>query len=162
MESQLVFTFKDLLLLILWGSLVTLFVYLILILRRVLKIVKSVNLIVDDNKTSIDSTIAIVPELAKHAEVISSEVAHDIQSFRTTIDNISETTESVTGTIKENKGFADGLASFMHSVSIGKVLYDKYFSKKVKDIKEAANDVNETILKAKEKDTDNETVSETE
>jgi len=145
MGSQLVFTLKDLLLFILWGSLVTLFIYLILILRRVLKIIKSVNLIVDDNKTNIDSTMNVVPELAKHAEVITNEVAHDIQAFRSTIDNIAETTESVTGTIKENKGFADGLASFMHSISIGKVLYDKYFSKKVKNVKDAANEVNETI-----------------
>ncbi len=145
MDSQLIITVKDLLLFILWGSIVTLFAYLILILRRVLKIVKSVNQVVDGNRENIDATLDIVPELTKHVEAITGEVAHDIQSFRTTVDNIAGTTESVTGKIKENQGFVDGLGSFMHTFAIGKAFYDKYFASKVDDIKETLNEVDEIV-----------------
>lgn len=145
MDSQLVITVKDFLLFVLWGSLVTLFVYLILILRRVLKIIKSVNQVVDTNRDNIDSTLNVVPELTKHIETITGEVAHDIQSFRTTVDNIAGTTESVTGKIKENQGFVDGLGAFMHTFAIGKAFYDKYFSSKVDDIKETMNEVDEIL-----------------
>jgi len=145
MNSQLVIEVKDLLLFVLWGSLVTLFVYLILILRRVLKIVKSVNQVVESNQQNIDATMNVVPDLAKHIEVITGEVAHDVQSFRTTIDNIAGTTESITETVKENQGFMDGLASFMHTMSIGKALYDKYFSSKIKDVKDTVSEANSTF-----------------
>lgn len=145
MDSQLIITVKDLLLFILWGSIVTLFVYLILILRRVLKIMKSVNQVVDGNREHIDATLGIVPDLTKHVEAITGEVAHDIQSFRTTVDNIAGTTESVTGKIKENQGFVDGLGSFMHTFAIGKAFYDKYFASKVDDIKETLNEVDEIV-----------------
>ncbi len=145
MDNQLVITVKDLLLFILWGALLTLFIYLILILRRALKIVKSVNQVVDENRANIDATLNIVPDLSKHIEVITGEVAHDVQSFRTTIDNIAGTTESVTGTIKENQSFVSGLSSFLHTMSIGKALYDKYFGGKIRDIKETVSEVNESF-----------------
>lgn len=145
MENQLVITVKDLLLFVLWGSVVTLFVYLIMILRRVLKIMKSVNLVVDGNRQNIDATLNIVPELTKHIETITGEVAHDVQAFRPTVDNVAETTESITETIKSNKGFVDGLSSFMHTFSVGKALYDKFFSSKVQDIKDIMDEVDDVI-----------------
>lgn len=145
MENQLVITVKDLLLFILWGSIVTLFVYLIMILRRVLKIIKSVNLVVDGNRENIDATLKIVPELTKHIETITGEVAHDVQAFRPTVDNVAETTESITETIKSNKGFVDGLSSFMHTFSVGKALYDKFFSSKMQDIKDVMDEVDDVI-----------------
>ena len=145
MENQLVITVKDLLLFILWGSIVTLFVYLILILRRVLKIIKSVNSVVDGNRQNIDATLNIVPELTKHIETITGEVAHDVQAFRPTVDNVAETTESVTETIKNNKGFVDGLSSFMHTFSVGKALYDKFFSGKMQDVKDVMDEVDDVI-----------------
>lgn len=150
MDNQLVITVKDLLLFILWGALVTFFIYLILILRRALKIVKSVHLIVDENRANIDATLDVVPDLSKHIEVITGEAAHDVQSFRATIDNIASTTESVTGTIKENQGFVSGLSSFLHTMSIGKALYDKYFGGKMKDFKETVSEVKETVSEMKE------------
>lgn len=148
MDSQLVISVKDLLLFILWGGIVTIFVYLIMILRHALKVVKSVNGVITDNRQSIDDTLTIVPDLAKHVETITGEVAHDVKAFRPTVDNIAETSHSITDTLKENQGFVDGLSSFMHTVSIGKVLYDRYFSGKMHDIKDAANEVNEAFRDA--------------
>jgi len=140
MDSQLVITLKDFLLFILWGGIVTLFVYLILILRRVLKVMKAFNEVVASNRENIDATLNIVPDLTKHVEAITGEVAHDVQAFRSTIDNIAGTTESITGTIKENQGFMSGLSSFMHTVAIGKAFYDKYFASRIKDIKDTVSE----------------------
>lgn len=143
MDSQLVITLKDFLLFILWGGIVTLFIYLILILRRVLKVMKAFNEVVDGNRENIDATMNIVPDLTKHVEMITGEVAHDVQAFRSTIDNIAGTTESITDTIKENQGFMNGLSSLMHTVAIGKTFYDKYFASKIKDIKDTVNEAND-------------------
>lgn len=151
MDSTLVFSLKDVLMFILWGALVTLLVYLILIFRNALLTVKSVRKLVEDQSKNIDATMVLVPELTKNITAITEEAAHDLQAFRSTVDNIAETTDAVTSTINENKGFVDGLSSFMHTVSIGKVLYDKYFSKGVKDVKNAANDVYDTLHEEKEK-----------
>ncbi len=145
MDSQLVITFKDFLLFILWGGIVTLFVYLILILRRVLKVMKAFNEVVDGNRENIDATLNIVPDLTKHVEAITGEVAHDVQAFRTTIDNIAGTTESITDTIKENQGFMNGLSSLMHTVAMGKAFYDKYFASKINDIKDTVSEANATF-----------------
>ena len=142
MDSQLVITLKDFLLFILWGGIVTLFVYLILILRRVLKVMKAFNEVVDSNRENIDATLNIVPDLTKHVEAITGEVAHDVQAFRTTIDNIAGTTESITDTVKENQGFMNGLSSLMHTVAIGKAFYDKYFASKIKDVKDTVSEAN--------------------
>jgi len=142
MDSQLVITLKDFLLFILWGGIVTLFVYLILILRRVLKVMKAFNEVVDSNRENIDATLNIVPDLTKHVEAITGEVAHDVQAFRTTIDNIAGTTESITDTVKENQGFMNGISSLMHTVAIGKAFYDKYFASKIKDVKDTVSEAN--------------------
>ncbi len=147
MNSELIFSVKDLLLFILWALLVGIFGYLILILHRAFKMVKQVSKIVEDNKESIDKTLAIVPDLTQNIESISGEVSHDISAFRETIDNVSETTESVTETINENKSFIDGLSSFMHTISIGKALYDKYFGDKIVDIKDVVSEVEKEMSK---------------
>ena len=151
MDSQLIITLKDFLLFILWAGLVTVFVYLFLILRRALKLMKEINLIVEDNRKSIDATLDTVPDLTRNIEVISGEISHDIAAFRGSVDNVAETADSVTETLKKNKGALDGLASFMHTIAIGKVLYDKYFGGKVDDLKEAADAVSEVIEEANKK-----------
>jgi len=103
---------------------------------------KAFNEVVDSNRENIDATLNIVPDLTKHVEAITGEVAHDVQAFRTTIDNIAGTTESITDTVKENQGFMNGLSSLMHTVAIGKAFYDKYFASKIKDVKDTVSEAN--------------------
>lgn len=148
MDSQLVITLKDFLLFILWAGLAVIFIYLILILSRALRVMKQINLIVEDNRKSIDETLEVVPDLTKNIEAISGEISHDIAAFRDSVDNVAETAGSVTDTLKKNKGAIEALSSFLHTVSVGKVLYDKYFKEKVDDIKDAADAVQETMDEA--------------
>lgn len=140
MNSEIVLSVKDLLLFVLWGLLVIIFTYLILILYRAFKIVKTVNKVVDENKPNINQTLNVIPDLAKNVELITGEFAHDVAAFRGTVDNIAETSESVTETIKDNQGFMEGLASFMHTIAIGKALYDKFFGEKMEIVKEAVKE----------------------
>jgi methyl-accepting chemotaxis protein len=109
---------------------------------------KQINLIVEDNRKSIDDTLEVVPDLTKNIEAISGEISHDIAAFRDSVDNVAETAGSVTDTLKKNKGAIEALSSFLHTVSVGKVLYDKYFKEKVDDVKDAADAVQETMDEA--------------
>ncbi len=149
MPTQIIFTFQDLLLFLLWGLVVAIFVLLIMILLRSYKIVKALNKTIEDNRTHIDKTLAIVPKLSENLEKISTEVEHDLNAFTPTVDNIAETSENVTSKLNENAGLVSGIGSIVHTVSIGKALYDKYFSKKYQttmtEVKDAIYDVGETI-----------------
>lgn len=145
MDSQMIFTLKDFLVFVLWGCLVLLLIYVILILRRALMIVKQVNKIVETNQKSIDATLDIVPGLAKNVESITEEVAHDVSAFRSTVDNIAETTHSVTSSINENKGMVEALSSTMHTVALGKAFYDKYFKSKVNDFQDVVDEVDDVM-----------------
>lgn len=154
MPTTITFTFQDLLLFILWGLICAVFVLLIMILIRAYKTVKTLQKTVSDNRTHIDKTIEVVPRLTGSVEKIADEVAHDIAAFRPTVDNISETSSNVTGKLNENSGLVSGIGSFVHTISIGKALYDKYFlqSKAGKaakatltDVKDAIYDVGNTV-----------------
>ncbi|GAU76882.1 hypothetical protein [Fusibacter sp. 3D3] len=147
MNSEIVISLKDILLFVLWGLLVVIFTYLILILTKAFKIIKNVNHVVEDNRPKIDATLEVIPDLTRNIEVISGEFAHDVSAFRGTVDNVAESTESITETLKENQSFMDGIASFMHTVAIGKALYDKFFGDKLDDIKD--------VIKETEKELDN-------
>ncbi len=158
MPTQIIFTFQDLLLFLLWGLVVAVFILLVMILIRSYKIVKCIHRTVEDNRPHIDKTIQVVPNLSANLEKISKEIEHDIAAFTPTVDNISETSKNVTGKLNENSGLVSGIGSVVHTASIGKALYDKYFGKKYEasmaEVKDAIYDVGETIRdleKGKEK-----------
>lgn len=129
MNNIIAFTLKDLLLSGVYIVLILALVYLVKILMSVQKSLKDVNALVKDNKTQIDAILKEAPEIAKNANTISEEVAHDITKFRQTIDNIADTSEEVTGVIKDNKSVVGGLTSIFHTASMGKDAYDKFFKK---------------------------------
>lgn len=149
MNGMLVFSVKDVLLFVLWALLCGVLVYVIRILAKAFQIVKGIQTIVSDNKPHIDATMGIIPGLTQSIANISSEAAHDLEAFRPTVDNIAETSANVTGKLNENSGLVSGIGSFIHTISIGKALYDKYFGNKVQttmeDIKETLQEVNDTI-----------------
>ena len=145
MNSEIVISLKDILLFVLWGLLVVIFTYLILILAKGHKIIKAINNVVEDNRVKIDATLDVVPDLTKNIEVITGEFAHDVSACRGTVDKVAETTESVTETLKDNQSFMDGVASFMHTVAIGKAIYDKFFGEKLEKVKEVVKETEEEL-----------------
>jgi len=90
---------------------------------------KHVNSVIEDNRIEIDAILKEAPGISQNVNTISEEVAHDITQFRGTVDNIAETTESVTEVVKDNQSVVDGLTSIFHTASIAKGAYDKFFSK---------------------------------
>lgn len=151
MNFQIVFTMQDLLLFVLWALIVVVLIYFLRVLSKSLKILGNINSIIKDNKTYIDETIKVVPEITKDAHNISSEIAHDLGSFRDTVDNIAHTSSKATEKLKEDSNIVSGVGSIIHTVSIGKALYDKYFGNKVQpifdNIKDTIKEVDKSIQK---------------
>lgn len=129
MDSQIVFSFKDLMLFVLWGFLVGVFAYIIMILRRVYKLMKMVNNLAEEHKPEFDEIIRVVPSLTGNIDAITSEVAHDIGAFRGTVENIAETTEAVTDVINEQKTAVSSISSVIATLSMIAAFINKFFGR---------------------------------
>lgn len=129
MDTIITFTLKDLLLCGVYLALILMIIYIIKILIKAHSSMKNINAIVEENRKEIDLILKEAPGISKNVNDISEELAHDIAQFRGTVDNIAETTESVTGVVKENQSVVDGLTSVFHTASIAKGAYDKFFNK---------------------------------
>ena len=128
MDTIITFTLKDLLLCGVYLALIAMIIYIIKILMKAHSSMKHINAIVEDNRKEIDAILKEAPGISKNVNTISEEAAHDIARFRGTIDNIADTTESVTGVVKDNSSVVDGLTSVFHTASIAKGAYDKFFT----------------------------------
>ncbi len=100
--------------------------YLVLILRRVYITVKDVSTLVEEHRENIDAVLDEVPKITKNVEEITTEVSHDIQVFRPTVDNIADTSESITDVIKENQSITDTIASAFNVLTTVKNTLDKF------------------------------------
>jgi|LGVE01.1.fsa_nt_gb uncharacterized protein YoxC len=128
MDTIITFTLKDLLLCGVYLALIAMIIYIIKILMKAHSSMKHINAIVEDNRKEIDAILKEAPGISQNVNTISEEAAHDIARFRGTIDNIADTTESVTGVVKDNSSVVDGLTSVFHTASIAKGAYDKFFT----------------------------------
>ncbi|WP_240839604.1 DUF948 domain-containing protein [Acidaminobacter sp. JC074] len=129
MDTIITFTLKDLLVCGVYIALIVMIIYIIKILMKLHSSMKHINAVVEDNRKEIDAILKEAPGISQNVNTISEEVAHDITQFRGTVDNIAETTESVTEVVKENQSVVDGLTSIFHTASIAKGAYDKFFTK---------------------------------
>lgn len=102
MNTQIVFTLKDLGMFVLWGLVVAVLVYLLLILIRFYKSFKELMAIVDENRENINKVLDEAPGITKNVNQISDEAAHFMSAFRGTVDNVADTSEAVTGSFKDN------------------------------------------------------------
>jgi len=129
MDTIITFTLKDLLICGVYLALIVMIIYIIKVLMKLHSSMKHVNSVIEDNRIEIDAILKEAPGISQNVNTISEEVAHDITQFRGTVDNIAETTESVTEVVKDNQSVVDGLTSIFHTASIAKGAYDKFFSK---------------------------------
>lgn len=128
MNSQIVFSLKDLGMFVLWGLLVAVLIYVLLILIRFYRSFKDIMAIVDENRENINQVLDEAPAITKNVNQISGEVSHFMEAFHGTIDNVADTSESVTGSFKDNNELVsqitgifkvlttikDGLDRFLH------------------------------------------------
>ena len=128
MNSQIVFSLKDLGMFVLWGLLVAVLIYVLLILIRFYRSFKEIMAIVDENRENINQVLDEAPAITKNVNQISGEVSHFMEAFHGTIDNVADTSEAVTGSFKDNNELVsqitgifkilttikDGLDRFLH------------------------------------------------
>jgi len=127
MNSIISFSLKDLGLTVLWIMLIVLIVYIIRVLIRIHSTVKQVSKIIEDNNENINKLLDESPGIANSVNRISEEVAHGMEAFHNSVDNVAEVSESVTENLVENNTVVDKMSSIIHTFSMGKSIYDKYF-----------------------------------
>lgn len=129
MNSEIVFTLKDLGMFVLWGLLVAVLIYILLILVRFYRSFKELMAIVDDNRQNIDKVLDEAPGISQNINQISGEVSHIMTSFHGTIDNVAETSEAVTGSFKDNNELVSQISTFFKVLATIKEGYDKLFNR---------------------------------
>jgi uncharacterized protein YoxC len=127
MGNVISFTLSDIGMFVLWGLLIIILYYIIIILKDLYFTLRKVNKIIKDNQESVDKILVEAPELTQNAKNISKEISDTLIKFRGTVDNVATSTEDVTKTIKENQTLNKQLTSIFHTISMVKNLFDKYF-----------------------------------
>lgn len=149
MNTQIVFTLKDLGMFVLWGLLVAVLIYILLILVRFYRSFKEVMAIVDENRQNINQVLDEAPGITKNVNQISEEAAHFMTAFHGTVDNVAETSESVTGTFKENNDLVGKISMVFKVLGVLKDGIDKLRGK------EADFESDEPIIQGKSTDSTN-------
>lgn len=102
-------TLQDLLKIVLYLAGAGVLIYLALVLKNVLKITGSIKDLLDANEVAINDTIKQVPQIAQHANKISSDVAvisgeanhlvgeikPEVQKLAATMSNVSDTVDGI-------------------------------------------------------------------
>lgn len=121
-------TFKDIGMFVLWALLTSVLIYILMILIRFYRTFRKVTGILDEKSPEIDAIIGELPGITQNVNVITGEVAHGMEAFHQSVDNIAETSDNVTEAIAEKSSMAGKFSSIMHTVSILKTFYDTYFN----------------------------------
>jgi uncharacterized protein YoxC len=134
------FTLKDIGMFVLWGLLVVILWYLILVLKSLYLSVRDIRKIIKSNQENVDLILNEAPGISKNANNISKEVSDTLIKFRGSIDNVAESTENITETLKENDTINKKLASIFQTLNIFKALYEKHFGKEEVKVKNEVKD----------------------
>ena len=107
----------DLFILFFWMAIVVVTCYVIVILHKAYQALKDIRAIVADNRKNINLIMNEVPQITKNVAEVTTEVSHVAQVFRPTVDNIAQTTDSVTHTFKENNSINETLISTYKTIT---------------------------------------------
>lgn len=129
MNSQIVFSLKDLGMFLLWGLLVAVLIYVLLILIRFYRSFKDIMAIVDENRENINQVLDEAPAITKNVNQISGEVSHFMEAFHGTIDNVADTSESVTGSFKDNNELVSQITGIFKVLTTIKEGLDRFLHK---------------------------------
>ena len=129
MSSEITFTVKDIGMFLLWAGATMAVWYLVMIFHKVFKTLSQVNSLIERNREQVDATLQEVPQITRNVQEITTEVSHATQVFRPTVENLAETSDTVTQAIKDNQNVTEVLVSFFHVLNTIKRLLDKLTSK---------------------------------
>lgn len=125
MGSEITFTVRDAGMMLLWAGATLAVWYLVIILHRVSKTVKEVHQLIERNREQVDATLQEIPGITRNVQDITTEVSHSMQVFRPTVENVAETSDSVTRAVKDNQSITETLVSFFNVLNTIKKLLDK-------------------------------------
>ncbi|MGM0378794.1 MAG: DUF948 domain-containing protein [Bacillota bacterium] len=112
MNNVISFTLKDIGLFAIWGLLIIILCYIIVLLKSVYMTVKDFRKIIDENNDNVDKVLKQAPELTKNITKISKEVGDAFDKFNPTINNVAETSKEVTDTINKNNTITKEITAF--------------------------------------------------
>lgn len=125
MSSAITFTVKDFGMLLLWAGLTLAVWYLVMIFHKLYRTVTEVHRLVERNREQVDATLQEIPAITRNVQEITTEVSHGMQVFRPTVENVAETSDSVTRAVKDNQSITETLVSFFNVLNTIKRLLDK-------------------------------------
>ncbi len=128
------FTLSDFFTILLYVAGVAALVTLIAILLRAYKILGDVKTIIKENQTNITKILEEIPELSKNVSGITAEVDHLAKAFRPSVDNIADTTESITKTVKENNPINETILGAYKTVNNANKVVSEFKAKKDRPI----------------------------
>lgn len=115
---------------ILWLAAVVLLVYLILLAKNALSILKSVSGILKTNEENIENSMNEIPNILHNVDEITGEVSHDIKSVRATVDTITEKSIVAADSLENIDSIIAGVTTVIQSGIFLKDLYSKSATKK--------------------------------
>lgn len=128
MGSEITFTVKDFGMFLLWAGLTCAVWYLVLIFHKLHRTLGEVHQLVERNREQVDATLQEMPAITRNVQEITTEVSHSMQVFRPTVDNVAETSDSVTRAVRDNQTLTETIVSFFHVLNTLKKLLDKLSS----------------------------------
>lgn len=128
--SDITINLVDLGIILLWGALLILIIYLTLVLKRAYETIKEVQEILSTNKENIEKTLNEMPSIAKNIDEITGEVSHDVKMVRGTIDAIAQKSEAAAASLEDTGNLITGIAAIIQVGLFIKNIYEKTFPKK--------------------------------
>ncbi len=116
-DYQITLNMHDIFLSLLYIALIILVCVIIATLIRVYQSMTLTMKMVKKNSDNIGSILSNVDNISKNADTISGEVAHATSSMRPTVDNIADTAQDVTRTIKENNPVNEAIITAYKTVN---------------------------------------------
>ncbi len=131
-------TLQEFFLILLWLVLIVMIVMFIGILYTAMQTMRDIRSIVKENRENINQILDEVPGITKNVHEVTSEANHAVSVFRPTVDNVAETTESITGTLKDNNPVNEAIVSAYKTVNNVHKIVDGMSKKADKKVKEDA------------------------
>ncbi len=110
-------TLQEFFLIILWLALIVFIILLSAVVFTAFQTLKDIRKIVKDNSENINLILNEVPMITKNVQEISTEASHAAKVIRPTVDNVADTAQSITGTLKENNPVNEAIVSAYKTVN---------------------------------------------
>lgn len=122
---QVSLTISEIGMMILWAALMVLIVFLIILAKRAIDVLKNVTNIISTNEESLTNTIGELPSILHNVDEITGELSHDVKAVRSTVDTITEKSSIAADSLEDIDSVIAGVTTVIQSGLFLKDLYDR-------------------------------------